>query len=77
MPSLKERIKEWYSGKYIPPQPNDPNSPIVIFVLGRYEQHTLAKILRSLGNFWMNNWKWTIGTALAVVALIWTIIHTD
>ena len=81
---LKDRVKQWYRGKYIPPPPNDPGSPVVFVSLGHYEQpilakilRFLAKILRSLGKFWMKNWKWIMGTAIALFALIWTIIHTE
>lgn len=69
--SLGEQIREWYRGKYIPPRPNDPNSPIVVISPGHYEQSLLAKC--ALGRFWLAHWQWIIGTSLAIIGLTLTI----
>jgi len=65
--ALTERIRKWYRGKYVPPPPNEPNSPIVIVRGGDYEQPILAKLLRILGQFWLRNWKWIITTGIVVL----------
>lgn len=64
------KIKEWYQGEYIPPPPNDPDSPVVFISPGHYEQPLLAKVLRILGHFWLAHWQWIIGTALAIIAIV-------
>jgi hypothetical protein len=66
---LINKIKTWYRGKYVPPPPNDPNSPIVIISLGHYEQPALAKLLRVIGRFWLSHWKWIVGIIIAVVGI--------
>ena len=67
--SLAERIRNWYRGRYVPPPPNDPDSPLVILLMGHYEQPLLAELLGVAGRFWLRHWQWTIGTALAVLAI--------
>jgi hypothetical protein len=74
--SLIEKIKTWYRGKYIPPPPNDPDSPLFIISPGHYEQLALAKLLRAIGRFWVARWKWIIGTAIALAGLILTLIKS-
>lgn len=68
--SFIENIKEWYQGKYIPPRDNDPDSPLFIISPGHYEKPFLAKVLQVLIKFWLNHWKWIVGTILAIVALV-------
>jgi hypothetical protein len=41
----------------------------VFIGVGRYEQPRLAKLLRRLGQFWVAEWRWIIGTVLAIAAL--------
>ncbi len=67
---LRQRLRDWYQGKYVPPPPNDPDSGLVIISPGRYEQPLFAKLLRTLGRFWLAHWKWIIGTTLAVLAIL-------
>jgi hypothetical protein len=38
---------------------------------GHYEQPPLAKILGTIGVFWLNHWKWIITTVVAVIGGIW------
>ena len=42
---MLEWLREWYRGQYIPPPPNDPNSPIVVISPGHFEKPLLAKCL--------------------------------
>lgn len=71
--NLAERLREWYRGRYVPPRPNDPNSPIIVISLGHYEQPVLAKCLGALGRFWLAHWQWIIGTSLAIIGLFLTL----
>lgn len=68
--NVLHRFSEWYQGTYIPPPPNDPYSNIVFISTGHYEQPPLAKILRMLFQFWLDHWKWIIGVAVAILAII-------
>ena len=67
---FKKKFSDWYRGKYIPPPKNEPNSPIVIVSWGHYEKTPLAKLLGIFFKFWIDHWKWIIGTTIAVIALI-------
>jgi hypothetical protein len=67
---LVEKIKTWYRGRYVPPPPNDPGSPIVFISPGHYEQPMVAKILGVVATFWLKHWQWIIGTVLAVAAIV-------
>lgn len=68
--SLFERIKKWYRGQYVPPPEIDPRSGIIFVSPGYYEQPPLAKVLRWIGHFWLDHWKWIIGTLIAITALV-------
>ena len=68
--AIVEKIKEWYRGRYIPPPSNDPNSELFFLSLGHYEQPALAKLLGTLGRFYLAHWQWVIGTVLAFVAIV-------
>lgn len=61
---LTELIRNWYQGKRIYPE-NDPNSSVVFFSLGYDEQPLMAKALRLIINFWLNNWKCAISIIVA------------
>ena len=67
---MLNKIKDWYRGVYVPPPKNDPDSSIVIISPGHYEQSPLAKVLGAIGRAWLAHWQWTIGTVLAIVAII-------
>jgi hypothetical protein len=59
-------FRDWYDGKHIP---NDPNSPLV-FAGGRHQRHWTAKVASVLVGFWLREWKWVIGTVLALIGII-------
>ena len=69
-PQLRQRLRDWYRGKYVPPPPNYPDSPLFVLSPGHYEQSLFAKLLRTLGRFWLAHWQWVIATTLAVLALL-------
>jgi len=35
---LKEKLENWYRGKYIPPPENDPDCPFIVLSPGHYEK---------------------------------------
>lgn len=67
---LIDRLKKWYEGEYVPPPPNDSSSGNFIIHLGHYERPWLARVIDATGQFLKAHWQWTIGTVLAIVAII-------
>ena len=67
--AITEKIKSWYRGRYVPPPPTDSSSSL-FFLSGHYEQPMLAKLLGSIGRFYLAHWQWVIGTALAIVGIV-------
>jgi hypothetical protein len=70
IPRRADWLKTWYRGRYVPPPPHNPYSRAVFISAGHYEQPRLARLLRRLGQFWMAEWRWIIGTVLAIAALL-------
>ncbi len=68
-PQLRQRLRDWYRGKYVPPPPNYPDSPVFIIPPGHYKQSLFAKLLGTLGRFCLAHWKWVIGATIAVLTL--------
>ncbi len=65
---MKEMLKRWWDGKYVPPQ-NDPGSSIWV-VQGQYEKHWTSKLAHAAAEFWLKYWQWCMGFGLAVIGLI-------
>jgi hypothetical protein len=65
---MKEKIKRWYEGEFIPYE-NDPNSA-VFFVGGNHKRHWTAKLSRWAIEFYMREWKWTLGAVGAVIGAL-------
>ena len=63
------RLRDWYRGEYIPPPKNNPSSSVFIISPGHYEQPPLAKILRRLGRFWLDHWKWIVAAIVVPVVI--------
>jgi len=63
------RIKTWWRGRYIPPY-HDPTGALVVISPGHYERPIIARICIAVGKFWLAHWQWTIGTIIAVIALV-------
>ncbi|MER9757433.1 hypothetical protein NKJ46_29150 [Mesorhizobium sp. M0166] len=66
--AFKQRISEWYQGRYVPPQ-YDPGSGFFI-LMGSYERHWTARAAQVVADFWFAHWQWTIATVLAVIGLL-------
>ena len=52
----------------MPPE-NDPRSELR-FMMGDYEWHWTARVVHSLVALWLKEWKWIIGAAVAIAAVI-------
>jgi len=71
---LVEKIRIWYRGRYVPPPKSEPGDPFVIVSPGHYEQPRLAKALEAVAQFWLQHWKWLIGTLIALIG-VWVAIQ--
>jgi hypothetical protein len=72
---LREQIRDWYQGKYVP-HTNDPNSSLV-FTGGNYDKSLSAKTVTVLFKFWLQYWQWiismffvTMGTIIVLSAFL-------
>lgn len=61
-------IRRWWDGRFVP-YDNDPRSGVV-FIGGNTERHWTASLARLLWHFWLAEWKWILGFAVAVAGLI-------
>jgi hypothetical protein len=61
------KIKHWYEGKFMPYE-NDPGSPVVIFGWD-YERHWTSRAAHVVAEFYLREWKWVWGTAIALFGL--------
>jgi len=68
-----ERIANWYKGKFVAYH-SEPGSSLV-FMGGSYERHWTARAARAVAEFYLREWKWIIGTVIAVVAVIFKIVN--
>jgi hypothetical protein len=65
---MRKTFLKWWEGEYVPPK-NDPNSPLH-FVMGSYKRHWTASAARRAVQFYMREWKWTLGAAAAVIGAL-------
>lgn len=68
MATIREKLQVWWNGRFIPYE-NNPSSG-VFFIGGDYEWHWTARAARAVAFFLQREWKWMIGTALAVAGLL-------
>jgi len=65
---LRERIKRWYVGEYVPPE-NDPSSG-VFFVMGHDERHWTSRLTHVAVDFYLKEWRWLLPFLVAVVGAV-------
>jgi hypothetical protein len=65
--SLREKFIDWYQGEYIPPD-NSGNSGLV-FLIGHYKRHWSSRLVHTLVEFYLKEWKWLLPFLVALVAL--------
>jgi hypothetical protein len=63
-----KKITDWYRGEYIPIE-TDESKGIPIVSGGYYQQPPLAKTLGLIGGWFVREWKWVVGTFLALLGL--------
>ena len=62
-----DRVRKWYVGTYVPFK-NEPSSGVYFFG-GDFRRHWTARLVRVGVEFYLREWKWVIGTALAIVGI--------
>jgi hypothetical protein len=70
---MKAAFKRWWEGEYVPYE-NEPNLGFVI-IAGDTKRHWTAMFARVVWGFFCKEWKWAIGTILAVVGLSMTYVR--
>jgi len=65
---MRQIIKRWYDGKYIPPD-NPPDSS-VIFLMGHCDRHWSSRLAHTLVEFYFEHWKWLLSFLVALSALL-------
>ncbi len=64
-------IKSWWDGEYVAHE-NDPRSDL--FILGGHtKRHWTSRCAHAVAEFVKTEWKWMIGTAIAVIGLLFAI----
>ncbi len=65
---FKSAVKAWYRGEFVTDPAYDDGSIVVIG--GHHKRHWTAKLARAIIDFLSKEWKWVIGTIIAVCGLI-------
>jgi len=65
-----EKIHRWYEGEYKPPKDHGP----LVMLMGHYERHWTARLTTWLIVFWLREYKWIIGTIIAIVAVAYKVM---
>lgn len=68
MKRVRESVSSWWNGRYVPYE-NGPSDSVII-IGGHREWHWTAKVARSVVFFAQAEWKWVVGTTLAVIGLL-------
>jgi len=66
--TMKDTVLKWLQGTYIPDD-NPTNSDSIFTGGGYYKRHWTARVVCAIGRIIAADWKWFIGTAIAVTAL--------
>jgi hypothetical protein len=66
---MRSTFEKWWEGE-LQPYRNDPNSDLVVIGPGRYKRHWTAKLARWAVEFYMREWKWTLGALAAVISFV-------
>ncbi|KJC57522.1 hypothetical protein UP10_28490 [Bradyrhizobium sp. LTSPM299] len=62
-------LKRWWEGERVLSQ-NDPNSAVVFMSLGSYRRHWSSRAAHWAIEFYMREWKWTLGAVAAVIGAL-------
>ncbi|WP_172978841.1 hypothetical protein [Roseovarius sp. THAF8] len=71
--NMRERVGTWWNGRFIPAE-NDPGDSLIVFG-GITHRHWTSRAARAVVGFVAREWKWVIGTTLAVIGLTMTYVR--
>jgi hypothetical protein len=66
---MRKTFEKWWEGE-LEPYRNDPSSDLVIIGPGRYRQHWTSRAAHWAVDFYMREWKWTLGAAAALIGAL-------
>lgn len=66
---MRDAIKQWWEGELMLPE-NDPNSNLVIISVGSYRRHWTSQAVHWAVDFYLREWKWTLGAVATVVGAL-------
>ncbi len=79
--AIIQKFKSLYSSTYIQAKKVTVGSLTIIVDAGHYEPSLISRFFTVIFTFWLNHWKWIIGTVLAlgaiIVPIIFGVIHSD
>lgn len=71
MESVREAIRRWWEGRFVPYETKqDPGGPYTIVIGGHQDRHWTAKAARAVVAHLRRNWQFWIATAVAVATAI-------
>lgn len=70
---MRKLMKSWWEGEYVPYE-NDPHSAL-FFVGGWQRLHWTSRAAHAILDFLKAEWKWAIGSAIAVAGLVMTYVR--
>ena len=69
IPKMWDAVRAWWAGRWEPFE-NEPGSDFV-FIGGTTTHHWTAKVARAIWRFMAKEWKWIIGTLVALGFFRW------
>lgn len=65
---MPEKIRKWYEGEFVAYR-NEPGS-LVFMTGGVYRRHWTSRIAHIAVEFYLREWKWTLGSAAALIVFV-------
>lgn len=69
MKNAVKALSRWWHGEFVTYN-NDPHSGV--FILGWTKKHWSSRLAHLIAQFFLREWKWAIGTCLAITGLTMT-----
>ncbi|RUX97255.1 MULTISPECIES: hypothetical protein [unclassified Mesorhizobium] len=71
---VRRVVAVWYQGRLVPEE-SMVSKHFIVLPGERYERHWTSKAAHVLVDFYLEHWKWVIGTMIAVIALTVAILR--
>jgi hypothetical protein len=63
-----DKIRQWYEGEFVAYK--DEPDTLVFIGGGKYRRHWTSKVAHVVVEFYLREWKWTLGAAAALVSFL-------